>query len=580
MKKTLFQFAVISDSHFRLATSAAEGGYASNRLANSRNAYVVECLNRLEPDFVVHLGDVVHPIPALASHADAVRLAQKTYAGLKAPLHMVPGNHDLGDKPNAWMPAPVVNEANHRAFEENWGAPFRSFDFADCHFVLLDTPVLNSCMKREEEQRAWLVDDLAANSAAGRRVFVLLHYPPFLNHPGESSHYDNIDEPARSWLLGLLKKHHVEAVFAGHVHNFFYNRLGPTAFYVVPSTAFVRPEYADLAGVAPGKEFGRDDSATLGFFTVRVFAEGHAVDPVRTHGRQAGEATPEPAGRPCPLGVSLRHPWAGSIELPTDGLDEFTRKMARRDGIIQALWELGITRVRIPLGDIASADGRRRVADLVARGHEFTVFSVGVPDDETVDLMEGCAGLVAVWEVIGARDSLAETIERMGAVRSRLSFPVHLAPVVPMKPIELEGPSFQHFASHGFSPHGDPSLEDALGHPGFAAAIDGVTFRVTPFEEPGDGIAAIAGWARPGLAVSANLQLPRMDEGVAADDDDAIAGHVTEAAKAAAAHPDVAVFLDTFMDHDRGYYPRNGLIDRRFHPRAAFHALRNLSFDL
>ena len=578
MRKTLFQFAVISDSHFRLATSAAEGGYSSNRLANSRNRYVVECLNRLEPDFVVHLGDIVHPIPALPSHADAVRLAQKTYAGLKAPLHMVPGNHDLGDKPNAWMPAPVVNEANHLAFEENWGAPYRSFDFQGCHFILLDTPVLNSGLEREEDQRNWLEDDLASNTAAGRRAFVLLHYPPFLNHPDESSHYDNIDEPARSWLLDLLKKHHVEAVFCGHVHNFFYNRLDQTAFYVVPSTAFVRPEYADLAGVAPGEEFGRDNSATLGFFMVRVHEDGHAVDPVRTYGREAGEATPEPPGRPCPLGVSLRHPWAGSIELPTDGLDEFTRKMARRDGMVQALWELGITRIRIPLGDIASEDGRARVADLVARGHAFTVFSVGPPDDGTVELMAGCADLVAVWEVIGARESLPKTIERIAEVRGRLPFPVHLAPVVPMKPLELEGPSFQHFGSHGFAPHGDEALSGALDHPGFASAVDGITFRVTPFERPGDGIAAVAGWARPGLAVNANLQLPRVDEGIAADDDASIAAHVTEAAKAAAAHPRVTVFLDTFMDHDRGYYPRNGLIDRRFHPRAAFHALRNLSF--
>ena len=27
------------------------------------------------------------------------------------------------------------------------------------------------------------------------------------------------------------------------------------------------------------------------------------------------------------------------------------------------------------------------------------------------------------------------------------------------------------------------------------------------------------------------------------------------------------VFIDTFVDHDRGYYPRHGLLDRRSNPR-------------
>jgi hypothetical protein len=35
----------------------------------------------------------------------------------------------------------------------------------------------------------------------------------------------------------------------------------------------------------------------------------------------------------------------------------------------------------------------------------------------------------------------------------------------------------------------------------------------------------------------------------------------------------VAVFLDGFMDHDRSYYPRHGLIDRRYNPRRALYQL-------
>ena len=36
------------------------------------------------------------------------------------------------------------------------------------------------------------------------------------------------------------------------------------------------------------------------------------------------------------------------------------------------------------------------------------------------------------------------------------------------------------------------------------------------------------------------------------------------------------MFLDTFVDHDRGYYPRNGLLDRRYNPRLGYYVFRHL----
>jgi len=78
--RLLFQFAVIADSHIRLPDAVKEGGYASNRLTVERARYVVQCLNRLQPDFVVHLGDLVHPIPALRIHEETVKLARQIFA--------------------------------------------------------------------------------------------------------------------------------------------------------------------------------------------------------------------------------------------------------------------------------------------------------------------------------------------------------------------------------------------------------------------------------------------------------------------------------------------------------------------
>ena len=54
----LFKFTVIADTHICLPDSAEEGGYPLNRLSIDRAKYVVQYLNRIKPDFVIHLGDL------------------------------------------------------------------------------------------------------------------------------------------------------------------------------------------------------------------------------------------------------------------------------------------------------------------------------------------------------------------------------------------------------------------------------------------------------------------------------------------------------------------------------------------
>lgn len=52
-------------------------------------------------------------------------------------------------------------------------------------------------------------------------------------------------------------------------------------------------------------------------------------------------------------------------------------------------------------------------------------------------------------------------------------------------------------------------------------------------------------------------------------DDAANQALVEEALQLATRHPEVTLLLDTFMDIDRGYYVRTGLIDRSGNWRAA-----------
>ena len=58
----MFRFAVVSDSHIRFPDDGTVE-YPSNTLTADRNRFVVDLCNRLRPEFVIHLGDIVHPLP-------------------------------------------------------------------------------------------------------------------------------------------------------------------------------------------------------------------------------------------------------------------------------------------------------------------------------------------------------------------------------------------------------------------------------------------------------------------------------------------------------------------------------------
>ncbi|MFQ5399541.1 MAG: metallophosphoesterase family protein [Anaerolineae bacterium] len=575
-----FTFIVVTDAHIRLDTDSQSGDYPSNQAANGRNRRVVQQINQLKPDLVIHLGDFVHPIPALPAFEPAMQTAYALYQDLDADLHVLPGNHDIGDKPDAWVPAPAVTEESHTVFERTWGLAHASFDHKGCHFILLNTPILNSGLPREVRQRKWLEQDLAANQKRGSRVFLFLHYPLYLTHPQESAHYDNIGQPARAWLLSLLAQYQVEAVFAGHVHNFFYNRYHDTDLYVLPSVTFVRPEYSELFAVEPAAEYGRDDAEKLGFCQVTVDPAGYRLQLTRTHGAAAETAPSRPivlTGRQggsaeTQVGVFLRQAWADPIPMSYGNLDEFGRKRVRNDYLLWALWDLGIRLLRVPLDDLADDSTRERMEALCALGHAFTVFSVGFPDRQIAEMMARHHRLIAAWELILPGGGMAAAARRIQSIKKHTPVPVFLSQLETLEAQrhEQQASQIDHFPRHGF-PLAETALPDAVG------AGDGIVFRLTADTSPWEGIRAAQQRARAARrAAAVHVQMPRSSEGVAYTQDLAIATHVAETMIAAAAMREVTVFLDTFVDHDRGYYPRHGLLDKRYNPRPGYHLFRHL----
>lgn len=543
------RFAVLADTHVQ-PDDVDPGDFPANREFAARNRHAVDLIGGLDVDLVVHLGDVVHPVPGRPGHEPANVVAAEAYGALDVPLFVVPGNHDVGDKPYPFVDAPTAAERHYRRFVGRWGPPFQGFSRAGIRFLLLDTPALGTDLPHAAQQRRWLERQLAAAEESGERVLLFGHYPPYLWEPDEPEHYDNLAPGPRRWLLDLLRRHRVEAVFSGHVHRFFHTRYAGTDLYVVPSVAFHRPGYAELAPLPPGDGTGRDDRGRLGFVVVEVDDEGHRIRPVRTDGGR------RPPDRPVslrdavegrwanPLGVTLRHGWTLPVDIATGGLDEFVRKRARDDAVVAALWEGRFRRVRVPGDDLRRPDGRRRIVELAPSGIAFTVFGADLVD------LPAAVG-VERWELVVAPGRHPDL--PAGA-------PVVAGPVVPV------GGSWQgdHFVAHGVAPGVAP--EEADLPPG----VDGPVVRIPVEAAPFEGVAAAAE-ATPGAVVI--VELPRNGEGRPFDDAAAVANRVVEACLAASGRPEVTVFLDGFVDHDRGYFPRRGLLDRRGDAHPAFHAL-------
>lgn len=576
-----FRFVVFADTHINASETKTASPWAVNRLANRRARAAVAAIDAARPAFAIHLGDVIHPLPGHTGYEEAAGRAKRILAALDLPLKVTPGNHDIGDKPLSWSPAEIVTEDFVAAFEADFGGDCGSFEHEGCAFIGLNAQILNSGMAREARQWLWFEETLAA--AKGRRIFVYLHYPPFICHADEHEHYDNLGEPGRSRLLDLLERHGVEACFSGHVHNFFYNRHGGTRLYTLPAISAVRHDFSNLFAVPPGDDsFGRNDGAKLGYLSVEVTPEGHSVRFVRSQGAAQDESgapvaeeesgrldlafrRPHGGSRPAPsgFGATLRGSWAHVVEVPPSGaVDEFRRKPARDDYFIAALWEAGVDRLRIPLDDLEDEGRRARVALLAADGYRFQVYAHGAPDARARALLAAAAGSVAAFELILPPAELASPAEEIRALARDLSLELVLSPLVQSGEDAAEA-AFIHFIAHGFPPDREPPAALAAG------PAAGIGFRVRHDQDP---VASAGAAARRAAALGKRAHLhvatgaPNPAE---MDRDETRAANRILLAYIAArcVAPACTVWLDTLTDVDRGYFPRLGMIDRRSTPR-------------
>ena len=569
------QFLVVSDTHYLLPENAQAAEWASVSEFPARTERALRMAGALPVDFAVHLGDVSHEYPETGRAQAAREAALAQFRSFGLDFYQAAGNMDIGDKPDPTSPAEWVNETTLNEWHATFGPSWQSFDCGEIHGIVLNTQIMNGQLPEAAEQERWAEADLAVN--AGRRLLLFLHMPIFFVDPDEQAlgFYNSLDEPARGWLIGLIQRYGIDLVFAGHTHFVALNRLGASRMYVAPSTATSRAGLAEAYTVlAPDR--GRSDVDKLGFYLVRLDAEGSSIHLIRS-GRETPALDAEdprkilvtrvprelPHGR---LGLFASHPLGhmtpGPVIWPS-----IVRQPVRDDWRPLAALELGAKVVRVPASDLTEPNERERLAVLRDEGIGIAAYWLWSDRLDLADEIVAHQNEIDDVEIVLPGETvppigLLDQIRRLQAT----DLPVTLSP-----------------ALRGFQAPGQYHQRTRVGYVGgelldlqswlteHKARIDRVACRLSPGESPWatiDTARSLIG----GVIGTVDFYLDFSGE-----DDGTNASAAAEAIVAVATVPNARLVLGPLLDLDRSMDVTHGLLDRLSNPRPPFHVARSLN---
>lgn len=168
--------------------------------------------NALDPAFAVLGGDMVDDPDDPDQYREVLRITEQ----LDAPMHWVPGNHDIGADTN------VPTSASMAAYRTRFGPDHYAFQHDGATVIVVDTVVwvhAEVVAEEWEAQLAFLRTELAAAAARGGPVIVCGHHPLFTRDADEPDDYWNVPAVRRHLLLDLLVEHGVQLYLCGHWHR-------------------------------------------------------------------------------------------------------------------------------------------------------------------------------------------------------------------------------------------------------------------------------------------------------------------------------------------------------------------------
>jgi hypothetical protein len=373
------------------------------------------------------------------------------------------------------------------------------------------------------------------------------------------------------------------------VHNFWYEQLDESSFYMLPSTAFLRHDYSEFYRVRPEVEFGRGDVAKFGYFIVDVFADGHIAYPIRSMGVRTSETekvdksslqhlTNPKSSNFNNVGVELRHTWTEVAQIPaTGGVQEFGRKSARNDYPLLALWEMGVKLSKVTDQDALDPATNRRMQLLAKMGHRFVLTALGAPKLKLQDVNLAAAGVASI-ETNLSTARFQTSIQKLIDFKIVTGLNVFWCKIHTYDDSHYDGKHFSHFVKSGFTIEDLASQASLIRGALDGKAIDGITVRIESDQHLLDVAPILNAFAKEHRCkIIASLKLSGPSIAQSNDDEAALIEKVCAAMLYSKASDSVQYIFDTFMDVDRGYYPRRAFIDRQFNPNIAAHVFTQLN---
>lgn len=171
-------------------------------------------ISRIHPSFVVTTGDLIHGSQDIQEVNREYDDVLPPLQSMGVPIYFACGNHETSG-----------GQAAEDLYKQRISAKlYYSFDFRNCHFIILDTDENGHEHSLSDAQLQWLKDDLAQRPAGTQHTFAFEHEQP---HPVSSHIGSSLD----IWnkvgeFEKTLQDGKVDALITGHEHLFHQQNVG------------------------------------------------------------------------------------------------------------------------------------------------------------------------------------------------------------------------------------------------------------------------------------------------------------------------------------------------------------------
>ena len=223
-------------------------------------------IQSLNPDFLLIGGDLTRDGATHRYELDQIKADLKE---LPFPCHIIPGNHDVGNKHLPGNPE-IVNAKSLDRFQELFGPSEWSFEHKGVRFSGFNALLAGSGLPQEQRMWSWL-EGQAQTRPPGESVWIL-HPALYMEDPNEPS-WDpeadrlewiyTVDQPHRTRILDALVAAGATLAITSHVHCRHTLSVRGIRLQASPATAFPQG--------CPKWDGG---DSTLGFLHFRVDEPG------------------------------------------------------------------------------------------------------------------------------------------------------------------------------------------------------------------------------------------------------------------------------------------------------------------